>query len=213
MRGWMTALVILLGLAACFCTRPKRVGKFRRDSGWAAVNQSRPPSPQPHDAAATPAGAAYIPMTVASVTPTQHSHAVVLVTQDRRRGLLIFVGPSEALSIELRLAKRAFARPLTHDLFDSALGELGAEVERVRVEKIEDNTFYATVVLLHDGRRAELDARSSDAIALALGNGAPIDVAAQVLEEAGVDVSSLNPAPVVDAGLVPDSPERPSVEL
>ena len=150
---------------------------------------------------------------MAGVATTSAGNAVVLLDSHHRRALLIFVGDSEALSIELRLNHQAFPRPLTHDLFDSALERLGAEVDSVRVDRLENNTFHGTVVLLEGTRRIELDARSSDAIALALGNGAPIYVAREVLDRAAVDIDSLRELPMHDAGPVSAPTERKDIEL
>ena len=152
-------------------------------------------------------------MSVAGVANTTAGNAVVLLDADRKQALLIFVGDSEALSIELRLNHQAFPRPLTHDLFESALERLGADVESVRVDRLTNNTFHGTVVLNDGTRKIELDARSSDAIALALGNGAPIYVAREVLDRAAVDFDSMKELPMRDAGPVEAPVERKSIEL
>jgi len=152
-------------------------------------------------------------MSVAGVATTTAGNAVVLLDGDHKRALLIFVGDSEALSIELRLNHQTFPRPLTHDLFESALEKLGADVESVRVDRLVNNTFHGTVVLNEGTRKIELDARTSDAIALALGNGAPIYVAGDVLDRAGVDFDTLKELPLRDAGPVAAPIERKSIEL
>jgi bifunctional DNase/RNase len=152
-------------------------------------------------------------MSVAGVATTTAGNAVVLLDGERKRALLIFVGDSEALSIELRLNHQNFPRPLTHDLLESALERLGAEVESVRVDRLVNTTFHGTVVLNDGTRKIELDARSSDAIALALGNGAPIYVAREVLDSAGVDFDNLRELPMRDAGPPAVPAERKSIEL
>jgi bifunctional DNase/RNase len=125
-------------------------------------------------------------MTVIAVGPTGDGDAVVLGDEGRHTMLPIVVGGTEALSIRLRWERRRYERPLTHDLLDSALEELGASIVRVEIDDLVDDTFLATLVLRHDGRYARLDARPSDAIALALGAGAPIYVSRKVLARAGV---------------------------
>jgi bifunctional DNase/RNase len=152
-------------------------------------------------------------MSVAGIATTTAGNAAVLLDSDRQQALLIFVGDSEALSIELRLHHQAFPRPLTHDLLESALERLGAEVDSVRVDRLVNTTFHGTVVLNDGTRKIELDARSSDAIALALGNGAPIFVAREVLDRAAVDFGSLKDLPMRDAGPVAAPAERKSIEL
>lgn len=143
----------------------------------------------------------FLRMTVGGVAPTNNGNAVLLVDEDRKRALPIFVGETEALSIRLRLAKRHYARPLTYDLMESALDRLGAQVEFVRVDKIEDNVFFGTVILRQGGKRIELDARTSDAVGLALGHGAPIFVAKKVLDVTAVDLDRI---------ARPDDVEKPS---
>ncbi len=150
---------------------------------------------------------------VAGVAPTAHGHAVVLATPDR--ALPIFVGETEGLAIELRLMGGHFHRPLTHDLVDAMLADLGGHIESVRVEREEGHIFYSVVVLLHEGRRSELDARTSDAIALALGNHVPIFVSRTILDAEGVHLDELdtegeegNVTPTL-----PDSPPRSTITL
>lgn len=137
----------------------------------------------------TPAG--FEKADVVGVAPTQHGHAIVL--QAGERALPIFVGESEGLSIQLRLAGERFHRPLTHDLMDSVLAELGGTIASVRVERYEEEIFYSVVVLEHHAERLELDSRTSDAIALALGHNVPIFVRTSVLDRGSVDLRNLLP--------------------
>ena len=100
--------------------------------------------------------------------------------------LPIWIGAQEATSIFIAVEGAEAPRPLAHDLMKSLLDTVGAEVERVEVTKIEGGTFYAEITLqTRDGRRI-LDARPSDSIALAARVDAPIWVADDVLEEAGI---------------------------
>jgi bifunctional DNase/RNase len=122
---------------------------------------------------------------------------VVLLADDpdpeKARLLPIFIGGTEALSIQTRLEGKRFPRPLTHDLYDRSLAELGARVVEARVLRLEGTTFIGAIVLeTHDGRVVEVDARPSDAIALAVGNDAPIHVAEPVLAAAGVTKEQLD---------------------
>lgn len=134
---------------------------------------------------------------VVGVRPTERGHAVVL--RAGQRALPIFVGETEGLSIQLRLSGERFHRPLTHDLLDAALAELGGTIESVRVERYEEQTFYAVVVLQHAATRHELDSRTSDAIALALGHDVPIYVRSSVLDSSSVDLQGLLPTDAEDA--------------
>ena len=100
--------------------------------------------------------------------------------------LPIWIGAQEATSIFIAVEGAEAPRPLAHDLMKTLLDTVGAEVERVEVTKIEGGTFYAEITLrTREGRRI-LDARPSDSIALAARVDAPIWVADEVLEEAGI---------------------------
>ncbi|BDZ45800.1 bifunctional nuclease family protein [Naasia aerilata] len=100
--------------------------------------------------------------------------------------LPIWIGGQEASSILIAVEGAHAARPLSHDLMKTLLEATGATVERVEVTKIEDNTFYAEITLRTPQGRLAIDARPSDAVALASRVDAPIWVADEVLEAAGV---------------------------
>jgi bifunctional DNase/RNase len=163
------------------------------------VDEEPKPAPASGSPKVVPSG--YSLVRVAGVTHMPGGgNAVLLVDDGHRRALPIFIGGTEALSIELRLKKQPFARPLTHDLYDKTIQKLGGHVDSVRVDKLENNTYFGTVVV-NDGKKIfELDARPSDAIALALGNGVPIHVAAKVLERGGMDLDKIHgdPADEID---------------
>jgi bifunctional DNase/RNase len=127
-----------------------------------------------------------VAVTVLGVGRTSEGAAVLLGDASRETVLPILIGGTEALSIALRSEGRRFDRPLTHDLLDAVMHELGGQLVRVRIDDTRGDTFIATVSVRHGDRTREIDARPSDAIALALGNGAPIYVARRVLERAGV---------------------------
>lgn len=154
--------------------------------GAASAPEPAPPTPQPGP---TPNG--YVKMSVGGVAPTSAGEAVLLVDALSNTAIPIFVGGTEALSIQLRLEKREFSRPLTHDLYDATIKKLGGTVESVRVDRLQNNTYYGTVVLRTTASRIELDARPSDAIALALGSHAPIHVARIVVDQAGIKLDPL----------------------
>jgi hypothetical protein len=157
----------------------------------------------PAEPGPTPNG--YVKVSVGGVAPTSAGEAVLLVDTLSNVAIPIFVGGTEALSIQLRLEKRAFARPLTHDLYDATIKKLGGTLESVRVDRLQNNTYYGTIVLRTTANRIELDARPSDAIALAIGNHAPILVARVVLTQAGIKLDELKhgKAPVKDFPTAP----------
>ena len=133
-----------------------------------------------------------VEMKVAAVFPVRGGGAaVVLIDSTRSRALPILVGGTEALSINLRLAKQNLERPLTHDLLDSIVRELGGKLVRAQVDEIRGEAFIGSVFIQMGERVARIDARPSDAIALALGNALPVFVARKVLDTAGVSPESL----------------------
>jgi bifunctional DNase/RNase len=113
-------------------------------------------------------------------------HVVILKETARERYLPIWIGPWEASAIAMRLQGMAPERPLTHDLFASALEELGARVDRVVISALAEETFHAVLVVEAAGRTLELDARPSDALALAVRTGARILAADSVLQQAAL---------------------------
>jgi bifunctional DNase/RNase len=102
------------------------------------------------------------------------------------RMLPIWIGPQEATSIFIAIEGAEAPRPLAHDLMKSLLEALDAQVERVDVTRIEEGTFYAEITLRTPSGTRILDSRPSDAIALAARVDAPIWVADDVLEDAGI---------------------------
>jgi bifunctional DNase/RNase len=125
-------------------------------------------------------------MTPLRVEDSPGGAALVLADEWGKVTLPIFIGGTEGMSIRLRLDKEHYARPLTHDLFDAAVQELGGEVWKVHLDELRGSTFIGRVYIRKGERIIDLDARPSDAIALAIGNRVPIYVARRVLDQAGV---------------------------
>jgi bifunctional DNase/RNase len=113
-------------------------------------------------------------------------HVVILKETGRERYLPIWIGPWEASSIAMRLQGLTPERPLTHDLFASALEAVDARVARVVISELADETFHARLFVEREGHVGEVDARPSDALALAVRVGAPIYAAEAVLDQAGL---------------------------
>jgi hypothetical protein len=103
------------------------------------------------------------------------------------RWLPIVVGNTEAQAIALQLEQITPPRPLTHDLIKSLLDSMEAKIARVIVNDLRENTYYALISLKLNGQQTEIDARPSDAIALALRMHAPIFVAEEVMTRASVN--------------------------
>ncbi|MBM3472417.1 MAG: bifunctional nuclease family protein [Armatimonadetes bacterium] len=114
----------------------------------------------------------------------QHRALIFLTDEDNRRILPIQIGLPEAQAIVSKMQDIKYPRPMTHDLLRSVIEETGHTVLRVRVTRLEDTTFFAAIDLDGPMGALEIDARPSDAIALALRVGAPIYVAEEVLEQA-----------------------------
>ena len=114
-------------------------------------------------------------------------HVVLLKETERERYLPIWIGPWEANAIATRLQGVTAERPLTHDLFAAVLAELGVTVHRVVVSSLADETFHATLELELNGRVYAVDARPSDALALAVRTGVRIYASTEVLDRAGVE--------------------------
>jgi uncharacterized protein len=113
-------------------------------------------------------------------------HVVILKEADRDRYLPIWIGPWEASAIAMKLQGLTPERPLTHDLFAATLEELGARVDRVVISDLADETFHARLVLVRDGRTVDVDARPSDALALAVRTSTRIFAAETVLDQAAL---------------------------
>ena len=116
---------------------------------------------------------------------SQH-RIVVLKDPDTTRYLPIWIGPFEADAITIQLQNVEVARPLTHDLLKTAIERLGAEVEQVAITDLRNDTFYAEITVRLSNRRLQIDARPSDAIALAVRASVPIYVAESVLAHAAI---------------------------
>ena len=128
-----------------------------------------------------------IRMTVQGLTidPASNSPILILKEQDGERSLPIWIGLLEATAIASELEKVSFARPMTHDLLRNVITEMGYSVVRVEVVDLKDNTFFALIHLLSANGELTIDARPSDAVALALRAQAPIFIDPKVLEAAG----------------------------
>jgi len=114
------------------------------------------------------------------------AYALVLGEIEGNRRLPIIIGAFEAQAIALELEKIQPPRPMTHDLLRDLFESVGAEVLDVVIDELREGTFFAKVRYIHEGEEDQLDARPSDAVALAVRVDAPIYVAPSVLEEAGI---------------------------
>jgi bifunctional DNase/RNase len=131
------------------------------------------------------------------IDPITNMPIIILRDEEGQRLLPIWVGVFEANAIALQIEHVQTPRPMTHDLLRNVISDLEAEVQRIVVCELKDNTFYATIHLRSGARTLTIDARPSDAIALALRTSAPIFVEDAVIQSArAVEASKDN----VDVG-------------
>ena len=116
--------------------------------------------------------------------PITNMPIVILRDEEGQRVLPIWVGIFEANAIALQIENIETPRPMTHDLLRNVIGDLRADVEKIVVSELKDNTFYAQIHIRLDGEVVAVDARPSDAIALALRVRAPILVEETVIDSA-----------------------------
>lgn len=119
---------------------------------------------------------------------TYANHIVVLYDAQGQRTLPIWVGPFEGQAIAMGVIGESTPRPMTFEFTAKLLDAAKAEIEAVRVDSLKEDVFYAVVTLKHDDTSVEIDARPSDAIALALRTGAPIFVTEPLMEKSALAV-------------------------
>jgi len=118
---------------------------------------------------------------------TPSNYAIILQEETGKRRLPIIIGSFEAQSIAMALERMETTRPLTHDLFRNAMTELKVELKEVVISKLLDGVFHAEMVCERsDGQMMEIDARTSDAIALAVRFECPIYTFENILDAAGI---------------------------
>ncbi|MCD6290175.1 MAG: bifunctional nuclease family protein [Anaerolineae bacterium] len=147
---------------------------------------------------------------------SQH-RIVVLKEIDSDRYLPIWIGPFEADAITIELQGVEVARPLTHDLLKRMIETLGARVSHVVINDLQNDTYYARIILDVEGEEIEVDSRPSDAIALAVRAKVPVFVKEEVMDQAGIvaeedirDVTEAEPRAEVEAE---DEPSDEDLEV
>ena len=155
-------------------------------------------TPAPESAGAAPTSTDVREMVVEEIRPIRGGEQINLILKEKvgNRRLVMSVGQSEALAIFVDLseiqsrAKPKVESPTSYDLMRSLVQELGGTVNRVVVNNVSNETFYAKVIMSTDSRLVEVDSRPSDAIALALRIRVPIFADSSVLDKAGVSGAS-----------------------
>ena len=138
------------------------------------------------------------------VSPMNYQRVVILKEKDSDRYLPIWIGPAEADAIAVKLQDLSVPRPLTHDLLNSVINSLGGAVQHILVSDLQNDTFYAKIVIQVNGGTKEIDSRPSDAMALAVRTQSPIFAEEAVLDKAGILLDKETGKPLV--------PERPQEE-
>jgi bifunctional DNase/RNase len=122
-----------------------------------------------------------------SFEPINKQPIVLLKTADDDKFLPIWIGHPEAAAILMKLQGASAPRPMTHDLLNDVISELQGEIVRVTVTELRENTFYARITIVQDGREVDIDSRPSDAIALAVRCDAQIFASDDVIEESSIE--------------------------
>lgn len=143
---------------------------------------------------------------------TGGAYAILLKEVDGVKRLPIIIGAFEAQAIALEIEGIKPPRPLTHDLLKQLIDNLGATVLEVIVDELRENTFYAKIILDVSGLTNEIDARPSDAIALAVRADAPIFVSEFVMETAAFIPSDENEADKAPAGVDNSEENKPTTK-
>ena len=131
-----------------------------------------------------------IEMKVAGIALDAVSRSPIILLKDAadRRALPIYISQEQAKAIINALEKQTPPRPFTHDLIVNMLDSCDIKVERIAINSLQDNTFYALIIINHNGVIKEIDARPSDAIAVAIRTKAPIWVIEEVIADASIPV-------------------------
>ena len=143
-----------------------------------------------------------VEMTIDSIRVSLMNYQRVVILKEKAsdRYLPIWIGPSEADAIAVKLQGVSVPRPLTHDLLGSVIDALGAMVSSVIVNDLKNDTFFAKLILDVDGKQVEIDSRPSDALALAVRTGVPIYADESVMDKAGILLDVETGKPLFEEG-------------
>jgi len=117
-----------------------------------------------------------------TIDPASKSPILILKEKEGERTLPVWIGLLEATAIATEMEKLEFARPMTHDLAVNMLRAMDISMPQIEITDIRDSTYYARITLTAGSQTASVDARPSDAVALALRTGAEIKVNEEILE-------------------------------
>ncbi|MDP6824022.1 MAG: bifunctional nuclease family protein [Dehalococcoidia bacterium] len=143
------------------------------------------------------------------VSLLNYSRIVILKEKDAERFLPIWIGQPEAEAIALKLQDMTPPRPMTHDLLHHLIGDLGGAIDHIVVSGLDQETFFAKIVMTASEQTISVDSRPSDALALAVRAKVPIYAEESVLERAGVHMDAETGKAVVGDGEVSETSGNP----
>lgn len=139
----------------------------------------------------------YVPVNVRGVyfvSTITGPQAVVFLSDNGERMVPIYIGPAEAISIDIALRKETTPRPMTHDLLKSIMENCGIAIDRIIIDDLDEQVFYARLMLRNGEREIEIDARPSDCIALAVRSNAHIFIEQGILDKVAIDRKDIEAA-------------------
>ena len=139
----------------------------------------------------------YVPVNVRGVyfvSTITGPQAVVFLSDNGDRMVPIYIGPAEAISIDIALRKETTPRPMTHDLVKSIMDNFGIGINRILIDDLDEQVFYARLMLRDGDREIEIDARPSDCIALAVRTEANILIEQGILDKVAIDRKDIEAA-------------------
>ena len=139
----------------------------------------------------------YVPVNVRGVyfvSTITGPQAVVFLSDNGERMVPIYIGPAEAISIDIALRKETTPRPMTHDLVKSIMDNFSIGIDRIIIDDLDEQVFYARLMLRNGGKEIEIDARPSDCIALAVRTDARIFIEQGILDKVSIDRKDIEAA-------------------
>jgi bifunctional DNase/RNase len=139
----------------------------------------------------------YVPVNVRGVyfvSTITGPQAVVFLSDNGERMVPIYIGPAEAISIDIALRKETTPRPMTHDLVKSIMDNCGIGIDRIIIDDLDEQVFYARLMLRNSEGEIEIDARPSDCIALAVRSEARIFIEQGILDKVSIDRKDIEAA-------------------
>ncbi|MGA9140107.1 MAG: bifunctional nuclease family protein [Methanocella sp.] len=139
----------------------------------------------------------YVPVNVRGVyfvSTITGPQAVVFLSDNGDRMVPIYIGPAEAISIDIALRKETTPRPMTHDLVKSIMENFSINIDRIIIDDLDEQVFYARLMLRNGAREIEIDARPSDCIALAVRSNAHIFIEQGILDKVSIDRKDIEAA-------------------